>query len=245
MRHTQAILAAALAGLCLGGCPAVSGRGREPYQVRYITVQTGKHAALLAWEPLASPAVRAYHIYAGNRRNGPYTLLARSGSGASYEHRGLAKGQRLWYKIVAAGSQGRELGGALAAARPVQGAAFGAPPGPVRVTSNYQYQNKEYIKLSWDAGPAAQYYTVAIYREPDNGEGETLAPLGSLTAQGRRFFQERTILWEAAPGSYRFVLFHIYALQRDPALEDGGYALAEDVSMPGAVSAVGYMPEKQ
>ncbi|MDR2501446.1 MAG: hypothetical protein LBD37_10285 [Treponema sp.] len=243
MRY-NAVIVAAFAGLCLGGCPAAPGGDRELYLVQYITVQSGKHAALLSWEPLASPKVRAYHIYAGNRKTGPYTLLARRGGGAAYEHRGLVKGQRLWYKIAAADSQGRELG-ALAAARPVQGAAFGAPPGPVRVTSNYQYQNKEYIKLSWDADAAAQYYAVAIYREPDNGEGETLAPLGSLTVRGRRFFQERTILWEAGPGAYRFVLFHIYALQRDAAWEDGGYVLAEDVSMPGALSAIGYIPEKR
>lgn len=216
----------------------------EEYQVRHISAEGGKYSVVLSWDDLAPLGVEAYHIYFGNREAGAYSLVSRTGE-SRYEHTGLAKGQILWYKIVALNNRGQELGGGLAKAAPVRCAAFGGPPGPIRVISDYLYQGKGYINLSWNGVGEDRYYAVDIYRQEDGG-GETLTPLGGIMIGGSQFFRERNILWD--PGdtrTYRFALFEIYAPQsrgEGPEIPPRSVP-EEDISIPSALSDIGYISE--
>ena len=236
-------LIGALIGITLSNCGPLPGfsydaqenQNSGDYRVWNLRAEPGIRSVLLSWEDsdisrlqINEPLV--YHVYSGSSETGSYTLLTQQTGETSFLHTGLAKGQSQWYKIVprASGDMSGETG--VAKAVPVRGSAFGAPPEPPQVISDYSYNSRRYINISWDMQEGCRYYGVDVY-----SINPSPVFIGGITIEGSQIFSERNILWDpGSTGNFCFVLYGVFDIERER--EDA-------ISYPSGYSEVGHITE--
>jgi hypothetical protein len=194
--------------------------------VQGLQTRPVKEGVALSWIELSRKGeTYSYAVYYGDSAAGKFRLLEGNIRGNRYEHTGLDRGQMGWYKVVGIREDGLAVGGGVREAAAVRGIAFGAAPEPVRVISDYSFESKRYIYLSWDDTSGAFYYAIDIYAEDGT-------PAGGMKVAGSPLFMERRILWDpGTTGAYRFVLYGIYSLN----------LTGDDITDPSEFSAPGFI----
>ncbi|MFC0215794.1 pectinesterase family protein [Paenibacillus chartarius] len=164
-----------------------------------VSARPVPNGAQLEWEPVSG--AEAYIVKRAARADGPYTVIAESISGGTYEDSGLVNGSPYYYKVAAVNDATSSLDSAAVGVRPSAG--DGTPVSPAGLTA---VPDNASIAVSWTGVPGAASYAVKRSESPDGAFTEVAGGLTGTSftdnglENGKAYYYTVTASNEAGEG---------------------------------------------